>query len=77
MRIKRLVYPQASVRTIKEKLVPGTVLLLTVICLTWYSHRVPAQWMPLQHKGKVKEKYRRLLDEIYGENSTGELEFRH
>lgn len=51
MRIKRLVYPQASVRNIKEKLVPGTVLLLAVICLTWYSHRVQAQWMPVQHQG--------------------------
>ena len=50
MRIKRLVYPQVGVRTIKEKLVPGTVLLLSVICLTWYSHRVQAQWMPLQHQ---------------------------
>ncbi len=51
MRIKRLVYPQVGTRTIREKLVPGTVLLLTVICLTWYSHRVQAQWMPVQHQG--------------------------
>ena len=48
MRIKRLVYPQVGVRTIKEKLVPGTVLILTVICLSWYSHRAQAQWMPVQ-----------------------------
>ncbi len=47
MRIKRLVYPQVGVRTIKEKLVPGTVLILTVICLSWYSHRAQAQWMPV------------------------------
>ena len=48
MRIKRLVYPQAGSRTLKEKLIPGAVLMLTVLCLTWYSHRVQAQLVPVQ-----------------------------
>ena len=42
MRIKRLVCPQVGERTIKEKYVPATVLMLTVLCLTWYSHKVQA-----------------------------------
>ena len=46
MRIKRLIYPQAGSRTVKEKFVPGLILMLTVLCLSWYSHRVQAQLMP-------------------------------
>ena len=48
MRIKRLIYPQAGSRTVKEKFVPGLILILTVLCLSWYSHRVQAQLMPQQ-----------------------------
>jgi beta-lactamase regulating signal transducer with metallopeptidase domain len=46
MRIKRLIYPQAGSRTVKEKFVPGLILMFTVLCLSWYSHRVQAQLMP-------------------------------
>ena len=46
MRIKRLVYPQVGNQTIKDKLVPGIILTLMVVCLSWYSHRVQAQLMP-------------------------------
>lgn len=48
MRIKRLVYPQIGNQTIKDKLVPGIILILTVVCLSWYSHRVQAQLKPAQ-----------------------------
>ncbi|GJM29907.1 MAG: hypothetical protein DHS20C17_25420 [Cyclobacteriaceae bacterium] len=46
MRIKRLVYPQGGNQTVKEKVIPGFVLALTVLCLSWYSHRVQAQLVP-------------------------------
>jgi len=46
MRIKRLVYPQVGNQTVKERLFPGLVLTLTVLCLSWYSHRVQAQLVP-------------------------------
>ncbi len=47
MRIKRLVYPQMGSQAVKNKLVPGIILTLAVICLSWYSHRVQAQLMPV------------------------------
>jgi len=45
------------------------------ISLTFSKNQIKINGVKLE--GNVKEKYRRLLDEIYGENSTGELEFRH
>ena len=47
MRIKRLVYPQTGSRTVKEKLIPGAILMLTLMCFTWYSHKVQAQLAPV------------------------------
>jgi beta-lactamase regulating signal transducer with metallopeptidase domain len=47
MRIKRLVYPQTGSRTLKEKLIPGVILMLTLMCFTWYSHKVQAQLAPV------------------------------
>lgn len=44
-RIKRLVYPHAGA-SIKEKWVPAGILVLTLTCLTWYSHKVQAQLVP-------------------------------
>jgi hypothetical protein len=46
IRIKRLVCPQGGTQTVKEKLIPGVVLLLTVLCLSWYSNKVHAQLVP-------------------------------
>ncbi len=48
-RIKRLVYPQAH-SSVKEKLVPAVILILTLGCLTWYSLRVQAQLSPDESK---------------------------
>ena len=53
MRIKRLIYPQMGRRTVKEKFIPGSILALTVICLSWYSHKVQAQLMPQQPPEKT------------------------
>jgi beta-lactamase regulating signal transducer with metallopeptidase domain len=47
MRIKRIVYPQVGGRTLKEKLIPGVVLVLTVLFLSWYSHKLQAHMMPV------------------------------
>ena len=48
MRIKRLVYPQGGNRTVKEKLIPGIVLAMTVLFLSWYSLKVQAQLAPME-----------------------------
>ena len=50
MRIKRLIYPEGTNRSVKEKLVPGVVLIATLLCLSWYSHRVQAELMPIEYK---------------------------